>query len=129
MRVIEVGERRDRALLTVHPEHEPLVRHWIAEEAAHGDRFVMVVVFTPFILLALVGLAALLNRQLIVPVIGLAIVALAAFMARFPFPTPQTVQLLGLRRSLFLVRVGIGIIGVIGLAMIAASAWQYVTGM
>jgi uncharacterized membrane protein len=64
-----------------------------------------------------------------VPVVGLAIVALAAFMARFPFPTPQTVQLLGLRRSLFLVRVGIGIIGIIGLAMIAASAWQYVTGM
>jgi hypothetical protein len=80
-----------------------------------------VLTFTPLFILAAVGLAALVSRASTFIILGLALVALAAFMWAHPYATPQTVRLLGVRRSITLVRVATVALALGGALTVAAT--------
>ncbi len=88
----------------------------------HQASFVLRVAMLPLALLALIGLASLLNKRLILVGVGLAVVWVAATFWQFPFATPQTVSLLDMRRSVTLTRTlaaGLALLGVI----LAGAGW------
>lgn len=107
----------------VHPEHAALVQQWRAAESKYGGPFVLIVVFAPLGILAFVGITALVSPALLLPAIGFLLLAIAALIARFPFATTQTVNLLGLRRSIIIVRIGAAIIGALGLLLLVEGTW------
>lgn len=90
--------------LTVHPEHEELMRSYAARLRAHGRRFLILVGL-------LGGLAPVLGTLLLVvqlaaglAVIGSAVVALGVVLFVYPFATPETIRLTGAQTARILVR-------------------------
>lgn len=106
------GERHPRLQeALVHPEHESRTREFV--EAAHhkSGRFVVVMAFLPLIVCVPLGLAMELSAgEAARPfwtgvLLGPVIVLLGLFVLRHPFATPQTTRFLGLKYSIWLVRV------------------------
>jgi hypothetical protein len=121
LRTVTLQEGRGRRDVVVHPEHEAALAAWHARAAADGQRFVTTVAFTPLALLAAVGIAALVSRASTFVVLGLALIALSAFIWTHPYATPLTVRLLGVRRSITLVRVLAAVVAAGG-AFVATGA-------
>lgn len=122
LRTLVLRRGREQQSVAVHPEHETSVLDWHAFALRHEASLVLRMTLRPLVLLASIGLAALVDKRLIPVVAGLAIAWVATTIWRFPFATPQTVGLLGIRRSVTLARaiaVGIGIIG----GAFAAVGW------
>jgi hypothetical protein len=124
MRTVTVlAEGRERRTVTVHAAHEAPFLAWHARVASDTPRFVMTIAFTPLVLLVAVGVAALVGRPAVALVLGLAATALAVVMWTHPYATPQTVRLVGVRRSIALARAGALLMGLVGLvAAIAVGA-------
>jgi len=112
---VPLAEGRQRRTVTVHAAHEAPFLAWHARLVSDTPRFVTTIAFTPLVLLAALGLAALVGRPAIALVLGLALTALAVFMWVYPYATPQTVRLVGVRRSIALARAGALLLGVVGL--------------
>jgi hypothetical protein len=121
LRTVTLREGRERRDVTVHPEHEAALVAWHARVASDTQRFVTTLVFTPLVLLAAVGLAALVSRASTFVVLGLALIALSAFMWAHPYATPQTVRLVGVRRSITLVRAATAVLAAGGAFAVAAG--------
>lgn len=124
MRTVTVlAEGLQRRTMTVHADHEASFLAWHARVARDTPRFVTTIAFMPLALLAALGVAALVGRPAIALVLGLALIALAVFMWMHPYATPQTVRLIGVRRSIALARAGALLLGLVGLlAAIAVGA-------
>lgn len=123
LRSVTLHEARERREVPVHPEHEASLLAWHARVTRDTQRFVTVVAFTPLALLAFVGLAALVNPASIFVALGLSLIALATFLWAHPYATPQTVRLLGVRRSIVLARGLTAMLAVGGtIALLAGAA-------
>ena len=105
----------------VHPEHQAMVQAWMSRSSTGGQRLILFAVVVPFGLVALLAVVAAMNRALLVPTGGIALLAMAGFMYRHPFATPQTVRLIGLRRSIVSARIGAAIVAIVGAGLLAAS--------
>ncbi len=104
LRTITLGEGRVRRDVTVHPEHEADLVAWHARLVRDTPRFVTIFAFTPLLLLAAIGLAALVSRSAVLVVLGLWLIGFAAFVWSHPYATPLTIRLVGVRRSVALAR-------------------------
>jgi len=107
--------------VAVHAAHEASLVAWHARATRDVQRFVMTMVFTPLVLLAALGLAALIGRWATWLVLGLALMALAAFMWTHPYATPLTVRLVGVRRSVTLVRAASVLVAIGGVSASVAG--------
>ena len=121
LRTVTLIEGRARRPVAVHSAPEASLAAWHARVASDTPRFVATMAFAPLILLAAIGLAALVSRTLTSVVLGLALVALAAFVWRHPYATPLTVRLLGVRRSVRLVRAAAVVLAIGGFAAAVAG--------
>jgi hypothetical protein len=121
LRTVALHEGKQRHDVLVHPAHEASLVGWHARVAGDTPRFVTIVAFTPMLLLAAVGVAALVSRASTLVVVGLAVIALAAFIWRHPHATPQTVRLLGVRRSITVVRLITTLTALLGVWTLAAG--------
>ncbi len=96
---LKLGERYLEETYWVCPAHEAEFRRFYNQAARHGNLF-----------LGLIGLIVIAGFGLVLfeSAIGLALLLLSigVVMLALPFATPQTVQMLGVRTSVWLVRVG-----------------------
>jgi hypothetical protein len=106
------GERYAEETVWVCPAHEEQFRRFYAYAARYGSTFI-----------ALIGLIVLAGFGLVLfessVGLGLLLMGIGAVMLVFPFATPQTVQMLGVRTSVWLVRLG-------GLLMIGFGLYELV---
>jgi hypothetical protein len=116
LRTVTLAQGRERRAVTVHPAHEASLVAWHARATNDTQRFVTTIAFTPLVLLGALGLAALVGRGATFLVLGLALIALAAFMWAHPYATPLTVRLVGVQRSIFLVRAATALLAAGGIA-------------
>ncbi len=112
---VRLAEGRERRTVTVHAAHEASFLAWHARVVRHTRRFVTTIAFAPLVLLAVLGVAGLAGRPAVALVLGLALSALALYMWTHPYATPQTVRLVGVRRSIALARAAALLLGVVGL--------------
>lgn len=92
------------------PEHESRLRRYHTEVDRFGGWFMA--------LLGIFVMALVLFTMLESSVgVGLSVVFLGLVMIRFPFATPQTVQMIGVRASIWLARVG-------GVIILGLGIWQ-----
>jgi len=125
LRTVTLSQGRERRSVPVHTAHESALVEWHARVAHHTPRLVMTLAFAPLVLLAALGLAALISRGTVFFVLGLALIALAAHMWTHPYATPQTVRLVGVRRSIALVRALAVPLGLGGLVAIVVGLAGY----
>jgi hypothetical protein len=107
LRTVTLTQGRERRVVTVHAEHEAALVEWHGRVVSDTPRFVLTMVIAPLAVFAVVGLAAFLSRTLTFVLLGLALIALAAYMWAHPYATPQTVRLVGVRRSIAIVRIAV----------------------
>lgn len=124
-RTVTLSAGRERRTVPVHAAHEASLVAWHARATREARRFVTTMVLAPLAVLAAVGLAALVSRAMAFAVIGLAIIALAAYAWTHPYATPQTVRLIGVRRSIALVRLVSVPLGLAGLVAMIAGLVSY----
>ena len=108
----------DEEEVVVHPDHEGPVRAFYAAVRRHGPTaFRLLIRITLFGSLAAVGTAFVLPL-LSLGVAVLTLVGIGATLLRYPFSTPETAQLFGLRRARQIARgVGVGCVAAgLGLA-------------
>lgn len=101
--------------------------HWVCP--AHEEqfrRFHASVMRRGYTFLALLGLIVVASWGLVLfqSAVGVALLLLGigAVMLAFPFATPQTVQMLGVRRSVRLVRI-------LGVGMVGAGVWELIRAL
>lgn len=104
LRSVTLAEGRQRHVHAVHAAHEAALRDWHGRVVSDTPRFVTTMVIAPAVVFAAVGVAAVVSRALAFVLLGVALIALAAYMWANPYATPQTVRLVGVRRSIALVR-------------------------
>ncbi len=98
--------------MSVHPEHESELRAFNKEVQAHGKRFLTLSLFFG-VVLPMIGLGGLpfVSGAVVSSVIGLSTLALGVVLYLYPFATPETVEMLGVKKSVRLVRIlAIGIV-------------------
>jgi len=112
--------------LIVHPEHEAELRAFNEKARAHGKRFLILALLfgaivpivgaglLPFVVGA--GLLPFVSDAVVTIVIGVSTVALSVVLYLYPFATPETVDMLGVKKSVRLVRM-LAIIGVAPLGL------------
>ena len=95
------------------PEHEADLRAYNARATRYGRPFVLAMLaFSALLLGVAVGGAVLgLSETLVSRLVGLGVAAIGWLTIAFPFATPQTVGMLGVRRSIHLAR-GLGVLTV-----------------
>ena len=125
LRTVTLSEGRQRRDVAVHAAHEGVLVEWHARAARDTPRFVTVMVFTPLVLLTALGLAALVGRGATLVVLGVALLALGAFMWTHPYATPLTVRLVGVRRSIALVRAATAVVIIGGAVASVAGLTGY----
>lgn len=96
---LKPGERYAEETTWICPAHEAQFRRFYAYAARYQNTF-----------LALIGLIVVAGFALVLfesPTgVGLLLMGIGVVMLIFPFATPQTVQMLGLHASIWLVRIG-----------------------
>ena len=121
LRTVTLRQGKERRDVFVHAAHQSSLVDWHARAVNEAQRFVTIVAFAPLFILAAVGLAALVSRRSTPVIIGLALIALAALMWRHPFATPQTVRLMGVRRSIIVVRALTALMALAGTVALGAG--------
>jgi len=92
--------------MTVHPEHEAELRAFAEQARRYGGRFLLLsLLFGLFIPMSGVFAGIIWTSDaLIAGIVGLSIIVLGVVMYVYPFATPETVQMLGVRTSKQVVR-------------------------
>ena len=121
LRAVTLRDGKARRDAFVHAVHEESLVAWHARAVRETPRLVTIVAFMPLLVLPALGLAAMVGRASTFVVLGLVLVALSALMWRHPYPTPQTVQLLGVRRSVAVIRVITALVALGGGVVLAAG--------
>lgn len=112
----------------VHPEHEARARDFVGTAYRESGRFVVAMLFLPFLLFVPAAAASGLSGaargfEYWVAIFGGAVlILLGVFMIRYPFATPQTERLLGLKYSIWLVRVA-------AVGIVTGGIWLLVRGL
>jgi len=117
---------RERRTVAVHAAHEAALAAWQARVSSDSQHFVTAMALSPLVVLGAVGFAALVSRGASFVVLGLSMISLAAYMWAHPYATPQTVDLVGVRRSIVLVRVLAVALGLGGALAVVAGFAGYV---
>ena len=123
LRTLLLRNGREHRFVIVHPEHEERVIDWHNFVLTHQASLVLRLALLPLVLLAVIGLASLVNSRLIPIAVGVVVVCVAATVWRFPFATPQTVSLLGVRRSVSISRALAVVLGLLGAILASARLW------
>jgi len=118
---VPLSEGRERRDVWVHARHEACLVRWHARVARDAGRLVTTMVLMPLVLLPTLGIAALAGEGAVLPVLGLALIAIAALMWTHPYATPQTVRLVGGRASIALARGGAALLAAAGTAAMVAG--------
>lgn len=100
------------------PEHEDAFRRFCDQSRRHGLRFLVLLAASVLVLIGGAVVAVSGRPQLGMTVVGGCMVAQGLLILRYPFSTPETVQLLGVANSIKVVRtvavfnllVGLGVV-------------------
>lgn len=116
------GGARTERTLHVLPEHEADLRAYNERVARHGRTFLRATLGLSAVLLgvAVGGAVGGWSEALVGAIVGFGVSAIGWLMIIFPFVTPTTIDLMGIRRSMWLAR-GLGAITV-GLGIWVALA-------
>lgn len=112
----------------VHPEHESRARDFVETAYREGGIFIGVMLFLPFLLFVPAAVAAALSiggrgfEYWMTIFGGAVLILLGLFMMRFPFSTPTTTRFLGLKHSIWLVRM-------LAVAIAAQGIWLLTSGV
>jgi hypothetical protein len=103
--------------LTVHPEHESELRAFNEKTVAYGSRFLILAILFGAVLPTIgAALLPVVGKAVGLGIVGGSILLLSAVFYVYPFATPETVDMLGVKTSVRLVRVlAIGIVVPLGL--------------
>lgn len=118
------GLGRIEQTFLVHPEHERLVKEFSEFAARNARRFLAILAS---LILAIVPLEVVLlaaNAQWALWGIALAVSGIAVAVTVYPFPTPETVKLLGLRTAMRFVRLAGLVFFLMSLALLGYLAWK-----
>lgn len=108
--------------LAVHPEHEAPLRAYLEHARTHGRRFLVLVVLLAGVgPLVGIGLLAV-SERLGLTVVGSSVAALGGVLMVYPFATPETVHLLGVKRARVTVRVVAVLVVALGIWIVATAA-------
>jgi hypothetical protein len=131
LRTVTLMQGREALRVAVHPEHEEALLRWYARVVADSPSFVTIMAFAPLFLLPAIGLAALVSRRAVIPTLAVTLVVLAAFVWTHPYATPQTVRLLGVRRSITVVRAIAILVGLVAIAalLVGQPSWVHAFGL
>lgn len=113
------GAHPTERALAVHEEHAEALRAFVAHANRNGRRFVLGIVGVSLVMLVVpAGVTAFGGDPHLVPfAVGAGTALIGAMTVAWPFATPQTVAMLGIERSVRLVRrVGGGLV-FLGLAI------------
>lgn len=121
------GVQPRREEVHVHPRHESETREFTERVHRQGGIFIVVMAFVPFLLVVPVALTSELagagsRAEYWIGVVGGGLLLLLGFFAiRYPFATPRTVEWIGIRRSILLVRATAGGAVAAGMGLIATN--------
>lgn len=103
--------------LTVHPEHESELRAFNKKTVAYGRQFLFLAILFGAVLPTIgAGLVSVVGKAAGLGVVGASTIFLSGVLYVYPFATPETVDMLGAKTSVQLVRVlAIGIVAPLGL--------------
>jgi len=101
-----LGTSTREETMTVHPEHEAELRAYAEQTRRYSGRFMLLtLLFALFIPMGGVFAGIIwASDALIAGIVGLSIVVVGMVMYVYPFATPETVQMLGVRTSKRVVR-------------------------
>ena len=102
-----LGTSTREETMTVHPEHEAELRAFAEQARRYGGRFLLLsLLFGLFIPISGVFAGIIWTSDaLITGIVGLSIIVLGVVMYVYPFATPETVDMLGVKSSQRLVRI------------------------
>ncbi len=107
------------------PEHADELRAYAEQAQRHGASFLFWVLGLSALTLPLSVLAVMeaVPESVTLLLMGTVVVAMAVPIYVYPFATPETIAMLGVRRSIHIVHVCSWIMGMTGIGMMIGSAW------
>lgn len=106
----------------VHPEHRAETVEFFERAQREWSRALIAIVSLSVLLMFAVPLSILLGSELLTVILaGVGSVAIAVLVWRYPFPTPQTIRWLGIRRSVAVARGAALVLSLSGLWLIAGA--------
>lgn len=117
------GLDRIEQTLLVHPEHEQLVKEFSEFAVRNARRFLVILASLILAILPLEVVLLAANAQWALWGIALAVSGICMAVTLYPFPTPETVKLLGLRSAIRFARLAGLVFFLMSLALLGYLAW------
>ncbi|NBC84695.1 MAG: hypothetical protein GVY25_00705 [Bacteroidetes bacterium] len=116
-----LGRNPKPETLTVLPQYEEEVRAYADEVSRHGTRMLILTLGLSVLLVLASVLPAAGWGRLTLPVAGLLTAAIGGVLIRYPFATPETIKMMGMRRARTVVRWIAGFTVLLGLGLAATG--------
>ena len=99
------------------PEHEQKLRNFNHEFVQNGKMFLMIILSITFLMAFVALMAAFLpgSENILISIVGISVSSIGITLVKYPFATPETVQLFGIKKSVQIVKISGYIITLIGL--------------